>query len=169
MCRSRSGKRAHRLVRISAHQRATSSEIRRYISNAFFHNVTVRRIYGGRWLPAAQMIWSSPYGCKVWEKKEYMRIFDWENSLRITVSQSVKWLAKVITGLRIWAQTETSFLFSKLSRISPTATLPPIWRRGVPLGWKNWDMTWNRDKKKLRGLSPRANCTDRAAAAGRRS
>jgi len=29
--------------------------------------------------------------------------------------------------------------------------------------------TWKKIKKKLRGLSPRANYTDRAAAAGRRS
>ena len=37
---------------------------------------------------------------------------------------------------------------------------------------KNWDQpqnAWYYEKKKLRGLSPRANYTDRAAAAGRRS
>jgi hypothetical protein len=145
MCGSRSGKRANHLVRISAHQRATSSEIGRYLSTALFsQRCTVLLFYGGRWVPAAQMIWSSPYGSKVWENKEYVRILYWEYSHLFVTNHG--FLVGKMTGYSdYWTEDlgtdRDVFSFSKLSRITRTTALPPIRRRAVSLGWKNRDMT----------------------------
>jgi len=76
----------------------------------------------------------------------------------------MSYLSFCTDGITDWAITIAFYIPSDL-----LLTNYPVSWYGLLCGFENIIEEAKKQRNKLRGLSPRANCTDRAAAAGRRS